>query len=48
MAVQLLLCGVLPPELVQNCSQHSEIIHFHKLKMIAYHPQSRSLSVRDH
>ena len=26
MAVQLLLCGVLPPGLVQYCSQHSCVI----------------------
>ena len=36
-AVQLLLCGVLPPGLIQNCSQHSCVVAIN----LIFHPFSQ-------
>ena len=44
MAVQLLLCGVLPPGLVQYCSQHSCVV---AVKLFLHSRVLMSVSVDD-
>ena len=45
MAVQLVICGVLPPGFVQNCSQHScvvavKLFFIHLVSVHVVHPYS--------